>query len=90
MGQNFPQETWNVYNRGMSTRTNNFVESYHGRWNKKVGVQHPSIWTFVAKMQDQHARACVCVRACVRACLCVSVCVCVLLKFVTNIQRIGI
>ena len=55
VGQNFPQETWNVYNRGMSTRTNNFVESYHGRWNKKVGVQHPSIWTFVAKMQDQQA-----------------------------------
>ena len=55
VGQQFPPDTWNVFNRGMSARTNNFVESFHAQWNKSVGVRHPSIWQFVAKLQDQQA-----------------------------------
>ena len=57
VGQNSPPDTWNVFNRGMCSRTNNFVESYHSRWNKSVGVRHPSLWVFVSKMQDQQALA---------------------------------
>lgn len=56
-GQNFPHQLWNVFERGMSSRTNNIVESYHARWNKVVGVRHPSIWTFLKKLQDQQALA---------------------------------
>ena len=53
IGGNYPLDTWNVFNRGMSVRTNNVVESYHSRWNQCVGVRHPSLWTFITKLQDQ-------------------------------------
>ena len=55
VGQSYPPDTWNVFNRGMSSRTNNFVESFNAQWNKAIGVRHPSMWQFVAKMQDQQA-----------------------------------
>lgn len=51
----FHLQIWNVFERGMSSRTNNIVESYHARWNKMVGVRHPSVWTFVGKLKDQPA-----------------------------------
>ena len=43
----FPPRMWNVYNREMEFRTNNFVESFHQRWNNAVGVRHPSLWNFI-------------------------------------------
>ena len=51
----FPIHVWNVFGRGMSTRTNNCVESYHSQWNEIVGVRHPSVWILIRKMQDQQA-----------------------------------
>ena len=39
----FPPRMWNVYNREMEFCTNNFVESFHQRWNNAVGVRHPSL-----------------------------------------------
>ena len=52
---NFPAQLWNVFNRGMSERTNNVVESYHKRWNESVGVRHPSLWVAYRKLQDHQA-----------------------------------
>ena len=54
---NFPPDTWNVYNRGMNTRTNNYVDSYFGRWNKTVGGTHPSLWNVVRKLKGEQALA---------------------------------
>ena len=53
---NYPPETWNVFNRGMSVRTNNHVESYHAEWNRAVGVRHPSLWIFIARLQEREAK----------------------------------
>ena len=50
---NLPILLWNVFDRGMSTRTNNCVESYHSRWNESVCVRHPSLWILIRKLQDQ-------------------------------------
>ena len=41
----------------MSKRTNNVVESYHGRWNSEVGIRHPNIWLLIRKMKDQQTLA---------------------------------
>ena len=57
IGNNYPPDTWNVFNRGMCVRTNNYVESYFGRWNKSVGVAHPSLWTVIRKLKDEQAVA---------------------------------
>ena len=54
---NFPPDTWNVFTRGIDTRTNNYVESYFGRWNKTVGATHPSLWTVIRKLKDEQAVA---------------------------------
>ena len=51
----FPGNLWNVYNRSMSERTNNVVESYHGRWNSEVGVRHPNLWVLLRKVKDAQA-----------------------------------
>ena len=52
---NFPIIIWNVFDRNMSERSNNCVESYHSRWNESVGVRHPSLWILIRKLQDQQA-----------------------------------
>lgn len=52
---NFPPNTWNVFTRPMNIRTNNTIESYHSRWNKAVGVRHPSLWQFIRVLKDQQA-----------------------------------
>ena len=52
---NFPPNTWNVFDRGIDVRTNNYVESYYGKWNKTVGVKHPSLWTTIRKMKDEQS-----------------------------------
>ena len=53
MNGNFPPVTWNVFQRPMEFRTNNFVESYHSRWNDAVAVRHPSLWNFIRVLRDQ-------------------------------------
>ena len=50
---NFPPQLWNVYARMMSSRTNNYVESFHNRWNNVVGVRHSSLWNFITILKDQ-------------------------------------
>ena len=55
MNGNFQPLMWNVYQRRMEFRTNNFVESYHSRWNNAVGVRHPSLWYFIRVLKDQEA-----------------------------------
>ena len=52
---NFPPRMWNVFNRPMEIRPNNHVVSYHRRWNQAVGVHHPSIWSFIRVLKDQHS-----------------------------------
>jgi len=37
---NFVPAIWNVYRRRMECRTNNFVESFHNRWNRVVSDTH--------------------------------------------------
>lgn len=60
---NFPPRMWNVFRRTMDIRTNNAVESYHNRWNRAVGVRHPSLWHFIRTMKDQQAVTNVKIRA---------------------------
>ena len=55
MNGNFQPLMWNVYQRRMEFRTNNFVESYHSRWNNAVGVRQPSLWYFIRVLKDQEA-----------------------------------
>ena len=55
MVTNFPPVTWNVFQRPMEFRTNNFVESYHCRWNDALAECHPSLWNFIRVLKDQHA-----------------------------------
>ena len=50
---NFAPRLWNVYNRRMDFGTNNYVESFHNRWNKAVSVRHPSLWNFLRVLKDQ-------------------------------------
>ena len=52
---NFPPRMWNVHGRAMEYRTNNFVESFHQRWNSAVAVRHPSLWSFIRVLKDQQA-----------------------------------
>ena len=47
------ENAMNVYNRRMNFRTNNYVESFHNRWNKAVSVRHPSLWNFLRVLKDQ-------------------------------------
>jgi len=51
---NFTPALWNVNQRVMEYRTNNAVESFHNTWNAAVGVRHPSLWTLLRVMKDQH------------------------------------
>ena len=50
---NFAPQLWNVYNRRMDFRTNNYVESFHNWWNKAVSVRHPSLWNCLRVLKDQ-------------------------------------
>ena len=29
------------------------LPGFHNRWNRSVGVQHPSIWIFIRKLKDE-------------------------------------
>lgn len=36
---------------GLTRRTNNNVESFHGRLKEKFQVSHPNLWTFLGKLK---------------------------------------
>ena len=48
---------YGTYTLRASERTNNVVESYHGRWNSEVGVRHPNMSLLIRKMKDHQALA---------------------------------
>ena len=54
---NWPPNVWNVFDRNMSQRTNNNIESYHHTLNSDVEVHHPSLWVFIRKLKDQQVRS---------------------------------
>ena len=49
----FINQYTSVYNRHMDFRTNNYVESFHNRWNKAVSIRHPSLWNLLRVLKDQ-------------------------------------
>ena len=52
---NFPIAMWNVYGRPMEFHTNNYVESFHQKWNTTVNVVHPFLWRFINVLKNEHA-----------------------------------
>ena len=49
---NWAPRMWNVFDRNMSQRTNNNIESFHRQFNLMVEVRHPSLWVFIRKLKD--------------------------------------
>ena len=49
---NWAPRMWNVFDRNMSQRTNNNIESFHKQFNLMVEVRHPSLWVFIRKLKD--------------------------------------
>ncbi|CAF5142161.1 unnamed protein product [Rotaria magnacalcarata] len=37
-------------------RTNNNTEAFHGRFNRRVQVTHPNIWSFIKFLQGEECR----------------------------------
>ena len=52
-GRGFPPAMWNVHRRDMDERTNNAVEGFNAKWNRRVGTRHPNIWSFIKFLKDQ-------------------------------------
>jgi len=46
---------WNVASRPSEIRTNNFVEGFHNRLNRNVGISHPNIWQIIRVFQLEEA-----------------------------------
>ncbi|KAL8601833.1 hypothetical protein ACOMHN_020568 [Nucella lapillus] len=53
----FPPLIWNVFQRDMSQRTNNSVESFHRGLNAAVNVRHPNLWMFLRILKDTEGEA---------------------------------
>ena len=56
----FPPETWTCYERvrrGLN-KTNNYAEASHRALKSEIEVAHPSIWTFIDKLQKIQGRNC--------------------------------
>ena len=53
----FPPEIWNCYERAEQgrPRTTNTCEAWHGRLNSLVGKHHPSLFVFLAQLQEEVA-----------------------------------
>ena len=44
---------WNVYDRPQNLRTANACESRHASWNRKIGINYPSLWVEVKQLKKQ-------------------------------------
>ena len=60
---NYFQEQWfekvNVQQwcaHGLSMRTNNNAEAFHSRFNRRVQVHQPNIWSFIKILQGEESR----------------------------------
>ena len=49
-----PIQQWCVH--GLSMRTNNNAEAFHSRFNRRVQVHHPNIWSFIKVLQGEENR----------------------------------
>lgn len=49
----FPIPQWNVH--GLEVRTNNAIEGYHHRLNRKAGFRHLSAWELIALLRDEQS-----------------------------------
>ncbi|CAF4036620.1 unnamed protein product [Rotaria magnacalcarata] len=49
-----PMSQWCVH--GLSMRTNNNAEAFHSRFNRRVLVHHPNIWSFIKFLQGEESR----------------------------------
>ncbi|CAF4356626.1 unnamed protein product, partial [Rotaria magnacalcarata] len=49
-----PVSQWCVH--GLSMRTNNNAEAFHSRFNRRVLVHHPNIWSFIKFLQGEESR----------------------------------
>ncbi|XP_025415071.1 uncharacterized protein LOC112686830 [Sipha flava] len=49
----FPPALWNVHERILNKedRTNNHAEASNRRLNLQMGVQHPTLWTFISNLR---------------------------------------
>jgi len=49
----FPPVLWNVHERVLNKedRTNNHAEAANRRLNLQMGVQHPTLWTFITNLR---------------------------------------
>ena len=43
----------NVHNRENDTRTNNYAEGFHNKWNNLIARHHPNLWFFVRALKDE-------------------------------------
>ncbi|CAM2723168.1 unnamed protein product [Rotaria socialis] len=44
-----PMSQWCVH--GFSMRTNNNAEAFHSRFNRRVQITHPNMWSFIKFLQ---------------------------------------
>jgi len=49
----FPVALWNQYNVDSRMRTNNYVESWHARFNRVVRGAHPNLYMFIAHIKRE-------------------------------------
>ncbi|KAJ8028899.1 hypothetical protein HOLleu_28153 [Holothuria leucospilota] len=44
---------WNVHNRRMDSRTNNYSEGFFSKWNRELMVRHPNIWFVIRRIKNE-------------------------------------
>ncbi|CAM4887935.1 unnamed protein product [Rotaria socialis] len=49
-----PISQWCVH--GLNIRTNNNAEAFHSRFNRRVQINHPNIWSFIKLLQGEENR----------------------------------
>jgi hypothetical protein len=52
----FLMHTWNHFNN-LSMRTNNHLESWHGRFNSAVGKAHPNAFELINKLKNEYKKS---------------------------------
>ncbi|CAF3709276.1 unnamed protein product [Rotaria socialis] len=50
----FPMSQWCMH--GFSMRTNNDAEAFHSRFNRRVQITHPNMWSFIKFLQGEENR----------------------------------